>query len=330
VQSLPLAHLSVELGHLYAEDVTADPARLREVFGSVAPWLDTARHMLERTLTGRSVRLSTCFLIDDYFSPVVPPWELIPRIRTAAKDCGVRIDYLARESGCEVADGVDLARVVQDRLVDDPPPGTTGARPTATETGWLCNGERTPMTVGLAAMSAATEWEPPRQNGAKRHSVFVDVELWDQVGDRRVWSCAYLAAVWQLLRLGLLRNAGAQVAVPQPLPKDLPDSWDDLPAVMQVEPDAQPFAAYRTMSIVDNGFLSTEAAVRTILSQVFVEREVLHDVGVRAERESLVVPPELVERVTYVFTGPPWRSATAPGPGSAGSPGPARAGRRTG
>src|SRR5690606_35636054 len=103
------------------------------------------------------------------------------------------------------------------------------------------------------------------------HSVFVDVELWDERAGARTWSCAYLAAVWQLLRLGLLRRDGAPVTVPRPWPEVLPQAWDLLPAVVQVNPRAAPFTAYRTFSVLPVGFLSTEHAVRTILSQVLVD-----------------------------------------------------------
>ena len=42
-QSVPLAHLSLELGHLYMEDFEAGPERLREHFARVRPWVDAVR-----------------------------------------------------------------------------------------------------------------------------------------------------------------------------------------------------------------------------------------------------------------------------------------------
>jgi hypothetical protein len=153
-------------------------------------------------------------------------------------------------------------------------------------------------------MGTASHWAPPRQNSARHHSIFTDVELWDDEQDRRLWSCAFLAAVWQLLRLGLLRNEGEPVAQPRPLsPAGLPDYWDELPPVLQLNPSAQPFSAYRTFSVLSSRFLSVEHAVRTILSQVSVPPGVLDQVTARSAAERLPVSAEVVDRIAYVFTG---------------------------
>ncbi|MEV7790327.1 hypothetical protein AB0O72_33980, partial [Streptomyces sp. NPDC088106] len=42
-QSVPLSHLSLELGHLYMEDFEAGPGRLRRHFEAVRPWVEAAR-----------------------------------------------------------------------------------------------------------------------------------------------------------------------------------------------------------------------------------------------------------------------------------------------
>jgi hypothetical protein len=117
VEAVPLAHLSVELGHLYMEDYRAGPARLQQLFERVAPWARTAsgqppgqqpgqqpgqpsdqparaRHAPGRRREGR---VSTCFLIDDYFSTLSSPHEIVPALLAAAHDSGLAIDYLARE-----------------------------------------------------------------------------------------------------------------------------------------------------------------------------------------------------------------------------------------
>lgn len=39
-QSIPLSHISLEIGHLYMEDFEAGPERLREHFARVRPWVD--------------------------------------------------------------------------------------------------------------------------------------------------------------------------------------------------------------------------------------------------------------------------------------------------
>src|SRR5207253_7974657 len=153
------------------------------------------------------------------------------------------------------------------RLTPLPATGTNGSRPPALEVGWLSNGQRSPGEDGREAMRRSV-WSPPVEIGTVNHSVFVDVELWSEKDGRRTWSCAYLAAVWQLLRLGILRNAGANVVHPVVLNGNLPDDWDDLPPVAQLNPNATPFCAYRTMSVLPTRFLHIEHAVRIILQQV--------------------------------------------------------------
>jgi hypothetical protein len=302
IQSVPLGHVSIEVGHLYYEDHLAGPDRLREHFKRVAPWLAAARTIWTDELSPKRARISTCFLIDDYSAPLGPPAVVIPELLAVAREAGVEIDYLAREAGCVEADDVPLARLVEDRIVAEPTPGTNGSRPPVSETGWLCNGRRTP-TGPAAAMAAAAGWTPPAESAANRHSVFIDVELWDDREGTRRWSCAFLAAVWQLLRLGLLRSRGVPVAVPQPWDEHLPEDWDRVPAVVRVNPHAAPFSTYRTVSILPRRFLATEHAVRTVIGQVAVEQVVLADTIKRGLAEGLELSGELVDRVEYVFTG---------------------------
>ena len=297
LESIPLAQLSIEVGHLYFEDFAAGADSLARHFERVAPWVRAIEAM---PATGRP-RISTCFLVDDYFGPSSSPAAVLPDLLQAAKDAGLRIDYLARESACAEADGVPLARLVESLLVADPPPNTTGTRPPVTESGWLCNGQRSPAHAA-EALEPAMVWTPPAENATTRHSVFVDVELWDErPGRGRVWSCAFLASIWQLMRLGLLRHHGRAVAVPKPWDGHFPDVWQQLPGVMKVNPEAVPFTAYRTVSILGSRFLPTELAVRTILSQVAVDPRVLGDVVRRARAEGIDLPAEPVDWLRYVF-----------------------------
>ncbi|MEV7803305.1 SCO2522 family protein [Microbispora sp. NPDC088329] len=301
IASVPLSHVSVELGHLYMEDFEAGPARLREQFRRVAPWLATVRSLWRERVPGGRARVSTCFLVDDYFSRFSTPAELVPMVLDAAAEHDLTIDYLARESACAQSRGVELARLVEDRIVDDPPPETDGSRPPVKETGWLCNGSRSPRTAPLQAMGKTRPWEPPAQNAKRGHSIFVDVELWDEKEARRTWSCPFLAAVWQLLRLGLLRSDGRVPLPPVALDGGWPRDWDGLPAVVRLNPQAAPFSAYTTLSVLSPRFLPVELAVRTILSQVAVDDEVLRQVATRSESEGIRLEEELVDRISYVF-----------------------------
>jgi hypothetical protein len=307
VAAVPLSHLSIELGHLYREDFTAG-LDLQQHFARVAPWVNAGRQAYADSLQrqhGRQVRarVSTCFLVDDYFMRFSSPAELVPQLVSAARAAGLEIDYLARESGCANAGNVELARSVEGRLVVDPPPKTNGSRPPVTKVGWLCNGQRSPANDPVPAMRKAQPWTPPVQNSARRHSIFLDVQVWDEKNGHRTWSCPFLATVWQLLRLGMLRHDGAAVAASQKWEGEFPDDWDKISVVTQLNKAAAPFSAYRTLSILSTKFLPIEHAVRTILSQVAIDRDVLEQVMKRSRDEGIELPPELVDRIEYVFVG---------------------------
>ena len=154
-------------------------------------------------------------------------------------------------------------------------------------------------------MSKRVPWQPPRESARRRHSIFVDVELWDEEDGHRTWSCPMLAAVWQLMRLGLLRDHGRPVVVPQDWPDPLfPDNWDDLPAVTRLNRGAAAFAAYTTLSVLSPRFLPVELAVRTILSQFACDGTILAGASERAARDAMRLPAELVDRIRYVFAAP--------------------------
>lgn len=304
VASVPLSHLSIELGHLYREDFTAG-LDLEQYFARVAPWANAGRQAYTDSLQGRKTRarVSTCFLVDDYFMRFSSPAELVPKLMNAARAAGLEIDYLARESGCADAGDVELARSVEARLVVDPPPNTNGSRPPATEVGWLCNGQRSPANDSGEAMGKVQPWKPPVENSARQHSIFLDAQLWDEKKGYRTWSCPFLAAVWQLLRLGMLRHDGAAVAPAQKLEGKFPDDWDKISVVTQLNSAAAPFSAYQTLSIISTKFLPIEHAVRMILSQVAIDRDLLEQVMKRSRDESVVLPSELVDRIEYAFVG---------------------------
>ena len=117
-----------------------------------------------------------------------------------------------------------------------------------------------------------------------------------------MWSCPFLAAVWQLQRLGLIRHLGEPVAEPQPMSvADVPADWERMPAVVQLNPKATPFRAYRTFSALAARFLPVELAVRTILGQVAVDASVTGQVRDRAEAEGVTLPGEVVDRIRYAF-----------------------------
>jgi hypothetical protein len=314
-----MSHLSIEVGHLYADDL-ARPDTLKAEMASAAAWVHGTTEALQKRLGGRRPRVSTCYLVDDYSQQgMPPPEELIGVITEAAADAGLRIDYLARESACAQMGPLDLAGLVADRIVFEPPPGTNGSRPPVARSGWLCNGVPSPKPKGIA-MSARDQWKPPSQNAKREHSVFLDVELWNDTEQGRRWSCPMLAAVWQLLRLGVLRNQGKRIGVPEPVEAVVPDehghdpdhpararfpeTWEAMPAILQLEPTAFPFPAYRTVSVLSVNYLEVEHAVRVICGSVRPEAGAVEIIRKSAEREGMVLPDELVDRLSYIFQGP--------------------------
>lgn len=303
-ESVAYAHLSVELGHFYAEDFGTGCQNLRDRFARIAEWSAMVPALACRGLpAGRQPRVSTCFMVDDYFHRFGTPREVISQVQSAAAEQGLVLDYVARESSFARHDGVELAQMVVDNLVVEPPRHTTGSRPPLSESGWLSNGMRSPGHVDAPAMTLPRPWSPPVQSGDPRHSIFVDVELWSDEPTSRVWACALLASIWQMARLGVLRHRGETLMQPHRITGELPTDWEALPAVVQLNPVAAPFCAYRTLTLMDTQYLPVELAVRTILGQVAVPPAIAQQPTRRAGGEGLPLPSELVDRLSYVFIG---------------------------
>jgi hypothetical protein len=306
-----LSHLSVEVGHFYMEDLMNGEDRIRRQFRRVAPFLEAmVKLQTAETVSGKP-RVSTCFLIDDYFNDETDPGQIIEKLTRIAGEYGITIDYLAREAGCAEADGVPLAEITAAMLLPEPPIGTTGSRPPVLESGWLCNGEGSPKGGSDQAMRPDA-WRPPVEFGKRNHSIFLDIELWKNSQVRfegnlvteRQWSCPFLASVWQLVRLGALRDGnGEPVAQPQAWPEeaDWPRRWKDLPAVIQLNPKATPFSAYRAFSILPRTYLHIEHAVSVILSHLDLDEDVIAQTVERARQEKVRVPEEIIKRLSHGF-----------------------------
>src|SRR5215469_6697091 len=91
IESVPLSHVSIELGHLYMEDLAEGETAIRNTFAAVAPWVRAAQSPRAVGCDKPAVRLSTCFLIDDYFSRFSSPAEVIPTVVAAAQSESLRI-----------------------------------------------------------------------------------------------------------------------------------------------------------------------------------------------------------------------------------------------
>jgi hypothetical protein len=307
VRAIPLSHLSIEVGHFYMEDLLNGHERIRAQFQRIRPWVATATATVD---TGSSKpRVSTCLLIDDYFRNDTNPGEILNKLIKIADECKVLIDYVVREAGCCVADDVPLAELTAAKLRPEPPPGSNGSRPPTRESGWLCNGERSQEPFDQAMRRRP--WQPPQEFGKRQHSIFIDLELWKDAPARvdaeavpqRSWSCPFLASVWQLLRLGMLRHHGEAVASPHSWPPgaEWPQHWAELPAVIRLNPHATPFAAYRTASILPHWYLPIEDAVRVILGHVSLDDAITDQVVDRAAKEGVTVSRSVIDRISQIF-----------------------------
>lgn len=338
VEPVPLAHLSVQVGQVSPDDF-ADPGRLiAPRLEQVAPWLQAAGKRV-RDRFGRGARISTCLLVDDH-SPSLSavkapePSAAMESLAEIAGAAGVRIDYLARYAGCAVAcdrphprprDRHALADIVASLIVPEAAVGANGSRPPTEHTGWLANGQRSPDF--RPAMDHSPTWTPPVAFGRERHSVFVDVELWSldqgpggraagagaetdtatgiQPGSGRQYSLSLLTAVWHLLRLGLLRDAGNAVAVPYRFGPDelVPDLWAQLPSITQLTQDPAPFSAYQALSLLPSQHRDAEHAAGIVLDHVRLDDRVLSLVAERAlaEPAPFPIPTAPTARISHLF-----------------------------
>jgi hypothetical protein len=310
VQNLPLSHLSVEVGHFYMEDLEGGEAPIRAQFERVRPWLNAA---MGSVVSGdEKPRVSTCFLMDDYFQSWPDAPDIMEKLLRLSSEAGVTIDYVARESACaRRKDGFVVAELLAARLLEEPEPDQdTGGRPPTMTSGWLSNGKPTREALILNAMESHA-WDAPLEYAKRNHSIYVDVELWrdraepgaDRASllDGRQYSCPFLAAVWQLVRLGLLRKDGAPALEVTDFDGEWKTEWSQFPDIVKVNPKAMPFYAYRTLSIMPQNFLPIEAAVRTVIDHFLVQQDVMGSLDQRPREKNIEVPAVISERMSHHF-----------------------------
>ncbi|MFD6155350.1 SCO2522 family protein [Nocardia sp. NPDC060256] len=309
------AHLSIETGHFYMKSLLDGEEKIRAHFQRVARLVELHTAEAEAEY-GNSARVSTCFLVDDYFGSNTDPSEILDKVLGIADTCGLRIDYLAREAGCWetplYVDGrltgqqIPLAEMVASWVVAEPLKQTTGQRPPDVESGWLCNGRRSSEHDSEQAMQVTAAYRRPEEFASREHTIFLDIELWNtqinKDGEEHTrWSCPFLASIWQLLRLGMVRYEGRAVVEPQPRGASWPASWWEMPSVIQLNPHAAPFEAYRALSILPREYVKIEHAVQTILDHIVIDQEVLNKAIIRADAEGIAMPREITGRLSHMF-----------------------------
>lgn len=288
------SHLSIEVGHVEPKSFWRGVEHLANHLRRIAPWLEPASTAWVNP--DIEARTSTCFLVDDYTATIPPPSEVIPKLLKAAGQCGIGIDYLVRESAYAGHDALSLARLIESRTAHgDSLAGCEPGQPVGTSA-WLSDGDRraSPVTADDSVVGDSEQTEPS-------DSIFMDIRLWSENASGQGWSCSFLAAVWQLARLGLVKDNNR--AYGTPWEEGSLSRWDELPSVIQLRQNAAPFHAYRTVSILESRYLPIEAAVRVILKEASVEPETLGRIAAYGGREGVRVPAKLVDRINYIFVG---------------------------
>jgi hypothetical protein len=292
--AIDFSDLSIEVGHVEPNSFRRGVEHLENHLRRVTPWLGLARTAW--VSPDSEARTSTCFLVDDYTAPIPPPSEVIPKLLKAAARCGVGIDYLVHESAYAGPDALSLARYIESRMADGDSRAAGAADPSLSTSAWLADGERRPSPLAADAPAADDSEQIEPSN-----SIFMDVRLWRGNTVGREWSCSFLAAVWQLARLGLAEDASTPDETPWEERSQSP--WNELPSVIKLNRDAAPFHAYRTISVLESRYLPIEAAVRIILKKVSDDPEILKRIAAHGSRDGVRPAVKLTDRINYVFVG---------------------------
>ncbi|HSW75164.1 MAG TPA: hypothetical protein VLG16_04855 [Candidatus Saccharimonadales bacterium] len=245
IESIPFierAGLSIEPGHYYANAFSRNATPpLADRFASTRLWVETAESELKQD-TGEEA--STVFLIDDYTCNFKPQ-RIIPQIRDAAEQSGLRIDYLAREAACVPLAGFILGQLdITDNFTKE-------------------LGITRQFQGTLEGAGRWDTWDGRLQFGGDLYYKHAKNE----------WACAHLASVWQLLRLGVLRHPDFDK--PFLLDGELPPwkKWDEVPGLIQLNPDAAPFQARETFSILPKAYIGVENLVKKIIANLALPNE---------------------------------------------------------
>jgi hypothetical protein len=258
------SHFSFEIDHFYPFDLERGSRYIQRRFEFMMPYIAAVVASQTVGLEIPDVRSSNCVMIDDYEKlRGTTPQEVIGEIvLPAAARAGLRIDYVGREAGCALVGESFLKR-----LGEQTAPERQANRPPLSTSGWLY--EQNGVDDGQSSMAMRVGM--PSQK-LTRFGRFIDIELYcEEKGKGRSYSCPYLASIWQARRLGAIADPAM---TPQPVERDeqgapqFGDDWDALPAIMQLNDDADPFEAYWVSSLLPHGYMRIEAAVRTILGKL--------------------------------------------------------------
>lgn len=282
-----MADLSIEFAHLYLANLDEEHAVASA--HAAKQWLTPVMAAYEEA----GMTVSTVVMIDDYFAPEDTDIEQKAQmLRDACAEIGVRVDHVAYEAACAESVGR-----MQAHLHPEPRKGDGSSSPPPADIGsdWLSNGDpprgrQTEAGVVGRLFQGDEESHLGQRMSAPtpargHHSIHLDVQLWkaQRGSDARLWACPTLAAWWQLIRLGMLRDEHDRPVAPQRT---------------QSLADAPPLPARRSVTLLDNRFLEVEHAVRAILKRLSLPeawRRYLR------EGEMPPSPDEHLNRIAYIF-----------------------------
>ena len=296
-----VADLSVELGHFYMSDLqhiqgnspsSETEDRIRTFLGKRIDVGYAALHPIVSKYWEQEKTVSLSVMIDDYFwtaSNNLTRKDVADYVLNHCERTGIPLNFIVYESS--LADSVE---VMVHRIVERAHPGSGSQRRDRSEQiRWLSNGQMgrdvAPLSEnrGFGIAMPETPSKAAYTEKTRSHSLHIDVELFDtpQKGEGllKQWACPVLAAWWQLIRLGMLRDV-----------KNNPSCPDDTVVIN----DEYTLFAKRTLTALSPDFLEIEAGVRTILSQVSIPEDWyahLQDGPTRPE------PDEHLSRIGYIF-----------------------------
>jgi hypothetical protein len=287
--TLEMAHLSVEIAHVYLGELTEKTAS-----DAVAAAIDRVSPVVDRMIKDHGRTVSTCILIDDYFESKGPtPEQAVGIFRNVAARAGFRLDWIAFEADCAVAADYFFDNLYPQPIFGESSHGELYGEPnrlSRSGQSWISNGDPTRETKAPRSrrfLGEEAKYLPGKVRPEIATSIALDVEIAKaepQSDDSALlWSCPFLAACWQLIRLGCWREPSGGMLAPK-----------RLLAVSDLPP---PFFARRTLSHLPSRYLRVEHAVQVILAQLAI------DDRARMEIDPHTKQFEIREYIEYAFGG---------------------------
>ena len=234
-------------------------------------------------------QVSVVVLIDDYFwtkKYELSREDIADEVVQYSAEKSIPLDFVVYESA--LAESVEM---MFSRIAPFPIVGAGSRQVDSVDRSqWLSNGQagrklaRSTTSPRLGMSRTADGPDETLVERPRPHSLHIDVEMYaDDEDDQRKWACPVLAAWWQLVRLGMLRDNEGNASYPSDT---------------KVISDHGKLFAKRTLTALSPDFLEIEAAVRTILCQVNIPQMWQDQL-----RDGKPIPKsdEHLSRMSYIF-----------------------------